>query len=291
MKFKEYGEFRTDLEEEIVPKELLERRISSIDYLLCFLREKEDEFLHIYLSNLRSKFQNLIIKKFKQVDEMNIKKILEKTEILKDVPELVKDYFKLCLQLLEIEESIQIDETIKLPERNFLRAYLIPRYYFLSVLTETIEREKAIEYYKEQMNQYCLENASKFTQIANLEELCELYIKQSKEGGIIRIIGDIEDGKLIVRKDSCTWYHAIKDLEDRELIYYAICYGDIPVTSAMNKNFVLTRDYTIAEGFSYCDEVTHDTRINENIEHPSKEFFDNIWPVKIRKEKRKNNVG
>lgn len=289
MKFKEYGEFRTNLEEEIIPRDLLERRISSIDYLLRFLKDKEEKILNKYVSNLSEKFQSLVAEEFIQINEMNIKEILEETEILKEFPEFIKDYFKLCLQLLEVKESIDLDKSIKLPERNFLRAYLIPRYYFLSVLTETIEREKAIEYYKEQMNQYCEENSSKFTQVANLEDLREMYIKQSEEGGIIRIIGEIEDGKLIVRKDSCTWYYAVKDLPDRELIYYAICYGDIPVTSAMNKNFALTRNYTIAEGFQYCDEVNHDTTISKKVEHPSKEFFDKMWPVKIREPKDSTN--
>ena len=38
-------------------------------------------------------------------------------------------------------------------------------------------------------------------------------------------------------------------------------------------------DHTIAEGDPYCSCVVHDTRIDWNLTHPSKEYWDSIWPL------------
>jgi hypothetical protein len=39
-------------------------------------------------------------------------------------------------------------------------------------------------------------------------------------------------------------------------------------------------EHTIVEGYPYCDCVVHDIRINDDLTHPLKEFWDNIWPLK-----------
>ena len=72
---------------------------------------------------------------------------------------------------------------------------------------------------------------------------------------------------------------ALDDLEDKELVYVICCHRDFKYAKMQNEHFVLTRHYTIAEGDPYCDKVFHDTRIDKEVTHPSKEFLDNIWPL------------
>jgi hypothetical protein len=38
----------------------------------------------------------------------------------------------------------------------------------------------------------------------------------------------------------------------------------------------LTMEHTIAQGDQYCSRVLHDTRVDWNLKHPPKEFWDNI---------------
>ena len=41
-------------------------------------------------------------------------------------------------------------------------------------------------------------------------------------------------------------------------------------------NFVLTRQNTIMEGQDYCDFCYHDTRLVDQVEHPPKEFWEDL---------------
>ncbi|MCE7747201.1 MAG: hypothetical protein GPJ51_02315 [Candidatus Heimdallarchaeota archaeon] len=43
---------------------------------------------------------------------------------------------------------------------------------------------------------------------------------------------------------------------------------------------ILTMEHIIVAGDSYCSCILHDTRINDDLTHPSKEFFDNMWSLK-----------
>ena len=38
--------------------------------------------------------------------------------------------------------------------------------------------------------------------------------------------GEVEDGRVVIRKDSCPWDDAVDDITDRELKYLVCCYGD-----------------------------------------------------------------
>ncbi len=67
--------------------------------------------------------------------------------------------------------------------------------------------------------------------------------------------------------------------EDRDIFSLTLCYCHFQLAKMWNDNFVLTQEQTIAKGNNYCEYVYHDTTIVEKIEHPSKEFFDDIWPL------------
>ena len=69
---------------------------------------------------------------------------------------------------------------------------------------------------------------------------------------------------------------AISDLQDSEVKYYICCYGDFEGARQSNRHFVLTMERTIIEGYPYCDSVFHDTRIDDNLAHPSEELFEMI---------------
>ncbi len=89
-------------------------------------------------------------------------------------------------------------------------------------------------------------------------------------------MGLINEGKYFYRNNNCTWIEAMKELPDSELKYYTCCYGDYQSVKVHNKNFILTMEHTIAQGDPYCSRVIHDTRVDWNLAHPPKEFWDNM---------------
>ena len=114
----------------------------------------------------------------------------------------------------------------------------------------------------------------------NLVELAEMWLQEDtiNSPGLIRIVSDVKDGKLYLRKDTCLWNDAIADLEDQELRYVVCCYGDYEAIKRNNRNFVMTMKHTIIEGHPYCDCVIHDTRITADLTHPPDDFFSSMIP-------------
>ena len=68
---------------------------------------------------------------------------------------------------------------------------------------------------------------------------------------------------------------AFLDCKDSELKHAVFCSNDHALFKKNNENFELTRTSTLMIG-TYCDFCLHDTRIVDKIEHPSKEFIENL---------------
>ena len=89
----------------------------------------------------------------------------------------------------------------------------------------------------------------------------------------------IGDGKYAFRNDTCVFLNAIgDDLPDTELKYYVCCYGDYEKFKNYHDSIILTMEHTIAQGDPYCSRVLHDTRVDWDLQHPPKSFWDSMNP-------------
>jgi hypothetical protein len=87
----------------------------------------------------------------------------------------------------------------------------------------------------------------------------------------------IADGKYALRNDNCVFLTAIgDDLPDTELKYYVCCYGDYENFKIHHDSVILTMEHTIAQGDPYCSRVMHDTRVDWDLRHPPKSFWDSM---------------
>ncbi len=85
------------------------------------------------------------------------------------------------------------------------------------------------------------------------------------------------DGKYAFRNDTCVFINAIgEDLPDLELKYYVCCYGDYEKFKNYHDSIILTMEHTIAQGNPYCSRVLHDTRVDWDLRHPPKSFWDGM---------------
>jgi hypothetical protein len=114
----------------------------------------------------------------------------------------------------------------------------------------------------------------------SLEDFSEDSRNEDPENpGWLRLVSDVEDGKVLIRKDTCLWADAMEEFPDEELKFLVCCYGDYFSIKMRNSNFELTMEHSIAGGHPYCDCVIHDTRINDKLEHPSDDFFASLKPT------------
>ena len=290
MKIVKIGKYDiSDLEvlKEIQPfnhaKNIKHAPLPRLNYFLGFLKRNRSEILPDFVANLTSKLGSLVKKDCltKKTDELS--KLYIEMPNLAEYPELVSIYLNYCFQLLQLDQNVDwVNDRVKVINRNYSLSFLHHRYYIVLALTETIERDEAIQLYKNYLTEYVKSRAPPTFKRDKLEEGRESAIQRdihSPDIGWEIILGKIENGKFPQRKDTCMWADVLKDLPDVELKYLAACYGDFQGYNNPNENFILTMEHTIIEGDPYCSCVVHDTRINNDLTHPSKEFVDNRWPL------------
>ncbi|NPD88613.1 MAG: hypothetical protein HGN29_07805 [Asgard group archaeon] len=271
--------------QELQPLEYANRTVlKRLNYLIGFIKKEKPEILQNFVTKLNLKLVKLLNKPYVNEGD-DEEKIVSKDFIhLKVFPELLYNCLNYYLQLLNIDTSMNWSEDkIKIPNRNYIQSFLYHRYYNALVLTEILERNLAVQIFKDYIDSYVKSQSTDWRKYENLEEFREARIPKKDDPpniGWIIVQGIIENGKYPQKKITCMWADAITDLPDTELKYLAACYGDFQGYNNNNENFVLTMSHTIVEGYPYCDCIVHDIRVNKDLTHPPKEFFDNIWQLK-----------
>lgn len=255
--------------------------LKRLNSLLGMISEHKPESKLEFVINMEKKFESLGAKNIVDAKQIDLHHRLKDLVNLKEFPKLAELSVNYVLDQLDLPDDVDwFSGKVEVTQRNYLRSLLSVRYYNILTLTETIDRAKAIEIYKLDFEkitrEWVAENKERFQ---NLEEFWEDTVKKDPTNpGWLGLVGDVENGKVLVRKDTCLWADAMVDYPDSELKFLVCCYGDYTSIKISNRHFELTMEHSIAGGHDYCDCVVHDTRINDSIEHPSDEFFANLKP-------------
>jgi hypothetical protein len=288
MKFTHVGKYREEVldeKQEHQPKTFLERLLQNLDHLIGVVKEKQPKILARYVEYLDAQYNKLWMGKFLSLEDADVSPLIAELVHLGSYPQLARNYINYHFQLLKLpKEEKWKTEKVKITQRTYLRSALVPRYTNLQVLTDVIARAKAIKLFKHHIDEYVRWRVADLEErFQTLEELREDILQMEEEDtGSVGVVGEVEDGRLISRKDSCHWDVALEDLSDRELKYLVCCYGDFENVRMLNKRFKLAMEHTIARGDPYCSCVYYDTSITKDFKHPSKGFFDGIWPLADR---------
>ncbi|MFX0061680.1 MAG: L-2-amino-thiazoline-4-carboxylic acid hydrolase [Candidatus Hermodarchaeota archaeon] len=260
-----------------VKREALKR----LNFILGFVADQNPGVITKYIENLQTQYQKLVqedlIKKF----GIRLDEIIDEFDHLQRNPELARLSLNFYLQNLQLPENINwIKEKVNVVNQAYLHSFLLPRYYNLVVLIETIGREEAIRLYKRYITCFLIERRKTHeSDFVDLETLFENRIKpqdKPSEWVIVHVL--LNEGKYAYRNDNCTWVDALKELPDVELKYLVCCYGDYEGAKMRDESLILTMEHTIAQGDPYCSRVLHDTRVDYDLRHPPKEFWDNLRP-------------
>ena len=285
MKFQKYGKQIPNLlekEVELQPIDFAkESPFKRLNYLLELIKAKEPSLFVDYVNNLKLKLKSLVKEDIISKKDLNFDELLTNFDLLKGYPELAKYSLSHFLQIMQLpEKGDWVNEEVKITNKNYLRSFLIPKYYNLQVLSETIGREEAIQLYKFYVTKFINDNLSPNRKIFDtMKSFKEHFEKDKKEItiGWYGLLSEVKDGKFFFRKDNCPWAEALMDLPDKEIKYFICCYGDFQAAiTRSNDSFVLTMKHTVVEGAPYCDCIYHDTSVDWNLTHPPKDFWDNI---------------
>ncbi|MHA2249479.1 MAG: L-2-amino-thiazoline-4-carboxylic acid hydrolase [Candidatus Kariarchaeaceae archaeon] len=276
----EFKENALEIKTDINPQEIIEKGITRrLNFLLGLLKVKFSDILPRFIKELQSTYESLVTTKI--VDEEEIQKFyLKERSHLVDYPRMACLAVNFYFQQLQLPEGIDWkDKKVSVTERNNNRSFLLPSYYLILALTKVMERDTAIKLFKQYISLYTTEyGQQRKGGFVNLETLYEEVSKpEDPPSSWVVVRGMLSNGKYFYRNDNCLWVEALDDIDDRELLYMICCYGDYQSAKTYyDKNIILTMEHTIAEGDPYCSRVLHDTRVDWDLRHPKKEFWDNL---------------
>jgi hypothetical protein len=266
--------------QEYQPREHAELRLKSFNHLLGVVKARQSKILADYVANLTARYQRLITDEYLALRDVDVSALLTELAHLREQPSLASLYLNYNFQLLQLAKGTKWKQAkVNVTLRTFMRARYIPIYTNLQVLTETLPRDQAIQLFKDYTNDYMRKRVADMDdRYQTLDGLREMFL-QMGEWGVVGNVSKVQDGKLIMRRDTCLHHALLEDLPDPELKYLTCCYGDYEGVRSFNKHFKLTMHHTLVNGDPYCDCVYYDTRITQDFTHPPKAFFDRIWPL------------
>ena len=292
MRFTQTGTFNEHFLDKMITIQHLEQIediiLSKLDYNIGFVAQEKSEFLSKYVNILIEKYQSLVGKNFPGYNSEIIGDIFSKFKNLIPYPELNKATLNYYFHLLQIEEGSEWEtKEVEISMRALIQAWTFPSYYLIESLAETIGREEAVKLFKRYITHYYIDHPSPDRdKFVNLEKMLENRLSgdtSSSEWVLVHTM--LEKGKYAFKNKTCpTCVDSMTDLPDIEFKYLACCYGDYEKFRAVySEHLVLTMEHTLMQGDSYCSRVLHDTRIDYDLRHPPKEFWDNFEPGKEKK--------
>ena len=283
MKYVKTGKYRQDTLERIVeidPLKELQGRLKRMNFFLGFVKEHILEVFPEYVNNLLVKYQELLDAERTKANPPDLDELVSENPHLKENLELTRLVVNYIIQILQLPAETKLEKS-EVVNRNYFRSWSHHNYANLLVLTETLDRTDAIGLYKKFVTYHTLEGRDPNRKTAdNAEIIYEKAIEPKEEPSDWEIVHTmIGEGKYAFRNDTCVFLNAIGDsLPDTELKYYVCCYGDYEKFKNYHDSIVLTMEHTIAQGDPYCSRVLHDTRIDWDLRHPPKSFWDSMKP-------------
>ncbi|MFX0183671.1 MAG: hypothetical protein ACFE95_11365 [Candidatus Hodarchaeota archaeon] len=288
MKFTQTGTFKKNyLEGSVTIKPMEKIReilLERLDYFIGFVAKEKSELITDYVNNLTKKLQNLVEGDFLVQSLGKIKEIFVNYKNLNQFPDLNKASFNYFIHLLKLKDKSKWDTDVTISMKALIQAWVYPSYYFLQTLAETIDRKEAVKLFKRYITKYYIDHPSPDRdKFVSLEKMLEKRLSRDisvSEWVIVHTL--LKEGKYAFKNKNCpTCADAMLDLPDVEFKYLVSCYGDYAKFRAYySDHLILTMEHTIIEGDPYCSRVLHDTRIDYDLRHPPKEFWDNFEPGK-----------
>jgi len=240
--------------------------LNRLEFFLQTIKSTHPSSFNLITTELSKKFE---------ISEYTPKIEKKNYQFLQNHPTLLN---KACGALLSpiLSETTITDETqtVKINVKSYLRSRLFFYYQMALSLTSIMSREKSIRYYQDCFDQKTKKMRDPSKYVENLDDDDDEFYKLYQGHNFVEF--KIKEGKVGLKIVKCKWYEVMKELNDPEFSYACICHYDFEATKNMNPNFVLTRQNTIMEGQDYCDFCYHDTRLVDQVEHPPKEFWEDL---------------
>lgn len=244
--------------------------LKRLDLFFSQIKKSHPQFFEKILDHFNNNWTEL-----KKIPSLS----LAEYEILKEYPLLAHKALGTlfaCMNL-EVHDIILNSETVSIDVFDYLRSSLFFSYALIQSLLKIMPKKDAVNYYQDYIDmitKFSRDPSQYLEHLVDMRPAGEEFQKKFQSHDFINFT--IHPGKIGTKTTKCKWYEVMKELNDPELSYAVCCHYDFEATLNMNPNFLLTRNQTLMEGASYCDFCYHDLRLVDSIEHPPKEFWEEL---------------
>ena len=282
-----YQEYDENYEVEFHLRNFVNRILLELNSFLEYLVNFHPDYFLPYVRVLGKEFSRIIAEK-QDLPEA-VQSLLKNFRLQRrDGKELIVDFFRILrnklIQVSKISLNLQkyyVSRRTKKMQITILdrvSGRIIPKYIMAVVLKEIMPREEALQFYKGYLEYLYIDGEKREPIMEMIEQMLELYESEYKETFNFTAL-KIDQGKVGIKIEKCMTHQALKHLLngfDKEFGYLVACYPDFLTINRMNESFVLTREKSLMMGNSYCDFCWHDKRLVEKVEHPEKEFWEQL---------------
>lgn len=268
-------------------RNFVNRILLELNSFLEYLANFHPDYFLPYVRALGSAFSKIIAEKQELPDA--VQSLLKNFRLQRrDGKVLIVDFFRILRsKLIEVSKiSLNLQKyyvsrrtkKMQITVLDRVSGRIIPKYIMAVVLKEIMSRDEALQFYKEYLEHLYIDGEKREPIMEMIEEMLELFESEYRETFNFTSLR-IDQGKVGLKIDKCMTHQALKNLEigfDKEFGYLVACYPDFLTINRMNESFVLTRKKSLIMGNSYCDFCWHDKRLVEKVEHPKKEFWEQI---------------
>lgn len=284
---------RSNLKEDHITKKvevlaMFQTQIDEVDLAIKFLRKSLPHLVEGTIEKYISLLEEKISTAAQSIDVFPTETFnSEKWGCLSDFPQIFAPLQKAMLSFLGVGnltslktsepliDEIHTNTTLEVPYQNFIQFSYYHLYYLFYAL-ELIENRDTAHDIGKKFGEYIYgrpnPNKKTFDTLEDYRNHTAPLTRKTHN----TVSGITQEGNFILRVDGCIFGESLRDVEDPNLMFYLICYGDYFSAKKANENFRLTRNYTIVQGQSMCDFCYHDIRKTPHLRHPDEAFWKTI---------------
>ncbi|NHJ41217.1 MAG: hypothetical protein FK731_14390 [Asgard group archaeon] len=292
MKIVTYRNHNLDAKQNANPIDIIKQAFRGINLAIGFVYEIDSKLVHDYLAAFEENLENETKNVKANFAIYDLDELTKELTYVKQHQRFLKLIIKLVHKHMKPARDYHIDQgDYELPLLDWLKAYLLWRFYRTKSFIDVLGRNKGIKFWKEEiavrLADYVLENTGERKPIKDVAEGWMKSGTENKENSLMDYtVVVFDDYQTLVKFDLCGVHEALKYLNDPELTYLSYCYvGDVE-DERTTKVRRRRRTQTLHLG-EFCDEFFWDNSVYPNAEQPTLEFMKKLGkedPIKLEKE-------
>ncbi|UCE10838.1 MAG: L-2-amino-thiazoline-4-carboxylic acid hydrolase [Candidatus Thorarchaeota archaeon] len=251
----------------------------SMELMFDYVESTKPEIMDAFLEKIERKYRNELENTSFVLENVGFDRIAEDQTLLESYPHFKDLGLRIIMKYIPLRESYVLsEEAERIRWIDYCRAKYRLLYHRITTLVEILGKEPGIEYYKDFVQYWGAELAKKGKSSVKYEDARENYVKAWKEGNAMEFgVVDMYDAAFLAKFDRCVSHESMKDVDDQELAYYAVCYPGPRLGEHIHENVSMRRSVTLFSG-DFCDELRWDRHVHDEPDQPSHEFSRRLVP-------------